>query len=217
MANPVPGYGITTPFGRRGHWAAGYHTGDDYAAPRGTSVVATRFGKVIHVGWGGWSRAYGAHIILDNGSGIHHMYAHLSRTYVRKGQVVQAGQLIGRVGSTGNSTGPHLHYEERHKDYGYYDHRKPKYNRLGTGAPTYLKKLKFGQKNSASVKNLQRALNVHPALSGKRLSISGYYGTRTDYWVRLCQKRHGYGNDPARESFVGKRQAKHLKLPKIRD
>lgn len=217
MTNPVPGYKITTPFGRRGSWAAGYHTGDDYGAPYGSKVVATRFGKVIHVGWGGWGIAYGAHIIIDNGSGIHHMYAHLSRTYVRKGQVVQAGTKIGLIGVTGNSSGPHLHYEERHSNYGYMDHRKPVFNKLGTGAATYLSKLKYGQRDSASVKNLQRALNVHAGLSGKRLPISGHYGPATDFRVRQCQKIHGYGNDPVKESFVGERQARHLKLPKIRD
>jgi peptidoglycan hydrolase-like protein with peptidoglycan-binding domain len=85
-----------------------------------------------------------------------------------------------------------------------------------TGAPTYLGKLKFGQRDSDSVRNLQRALNVHKMAGGHNLPVTGYYGPQTDQEVRLCQKLHDLGHDPARGSNVGPKQAKHLGLPDVR-
>ena len=126
--NPVPGYSITTPFGKPGSWAAGYHTGDDYAAPTGTKVVATRGGVVKSSGWSGWGSAYGLHVVIET-NGVRHGYAHLSASKVSAGQTVAQGQQIGNVGSTGNSTGPHLHYEERVSPFGYSNHRNPEFNK----------------------------------------------------------------------------------------
>ena len=85
------------------------HKGLDFTAPTGTNVYATGDGvilKVLRARWG-----YGTHIIIDHGYGYKSLYAHLSRTSVRRGEKVTRGQLIGLVGSTGKSTGPHLHYE----------------------------------------------------------------------------------------------------------
>lgn len=217
MASPCPGYKRTTPFGKPGPWGAGYHTGDDYAAPLGARVNATEAGVVKHVGWGGSGLAYGAHIVIQHEGKIRSLYAHLSRTRVKVGQKVEAGDYIGNVGSTGNSTGPHLHYEERVSPYGYKNHRKPQFNRKRITPPTYLSKLHYGQKNSNSVKNLQRALNSHrPPLPGAKLPISGNYGPATDAKVRRCQKLRFGQSDPVGKSFVGPRQADHLRLPKVR-
>ena len=126
--SPCPGHPITTPFGVKGNWAAGYHTGDDYAAPKGTRVEATRGGRVVAAGWNIWGEAYGKQVIVET-NGIRHLYAHLSRIRVRRGQRVDRGEKLGEVGETGNATGPHLHYEERHSPYSYWDHRKPRFNR----------------------------------------------------------------------------------------
>lgn len=126
--NPVPGYSITTPFGKPGGWAAGYHTGDDYAAPSGTKVVATRGGVVKSAGWSAWGSAYGLHVVIET-NGVRHGYAHLSAAKVSVGQSVARGQQVGNVGSTGNSTGPHLHYEERVSPFGYSNHRNPEFNK----------------------------------------------------------------------------------------
>jgi murein DD-endopeptidase MepM/ murein hydrolase activator NlpD len=131
MANPIPPFRITTPFGKRGGWAAGYHTGDDYSTNRrnGIKVLAAKGGWVVSVG-NAWGSSYGKHIVLINKkTGIRHGYCHLSSIAVRPGQHVKKGQLIGRSGNTGNSTGPHLHYEERRSPYGYWNHRKPEFNR----------------------------------------------------------------------------------------
>ena len=87
-----------------GHW----HSGIDLAAPTGTPVVATAAG-IAHVI--GSATGFGLHVVIDHGGGLQSLYAHLSAVDVVDGQVVSGGQLIGAVGSTGNSTGSHLHFE----------------------------------------------------------------------------------------------------------
>ncbi|MCO4769072.1 MAG: M23 family metallopeptidase [Deltaproteobacteria bacterium] len=84
------------------------HAGIDIAAPRGTPVVAPSDGHVV---FAGYHTAYGNLVIIDHGYGLSSKYAHLSRLHVRVGQRIAAGNLLGRVGSTGRSTGPHLHFE----------------------------------------------------------------------------------------------------------
>ncbi|MFN2615224.1 MAG: murein hydrolase activator EnvC [Actinomycetota bacterium] len=109
---PVSGP-ITSPFGWRIHPVYHYrsfHTGIDIGAPMGTTVHAARAGTVVYVGYQG---AYGNIVIVDHGSGIATVYAHLSRFYVRTGQYVRTMSAIAAVGSTGWSTGPHLHFEVR--------------------------------------------------------------------------------------------------------
>jgi len=86
-----------------------FHAGLDFSAPRGAEVYATADGKVVDIVSEIWG--YGRHIIIDHGFGYQTLYAHLSKFDVKKGQKVTRGQLIGRVGSTGKSTAPHLHYE----------------------------------------------------------------------------------------------------------
>lgn len=115
MVNPVPGKKITTPYGKPGKmWKCGYHVGADFAAPTGTPVVACMDGKVLEakegVSWGG---SYGKAIVIDHGGGYKAVYGHLSKIEVKAGDKVSEGQQIGLVGSTGNSSGPHLHLEVR--------------------------------------------------------------------------------------------------------
>ena len=123
---PVPGKPVTTPFGKPGSWSAGYHTGDDYACPTGTSVRATVSGTVKDVNWGA---DYGTHIVIESPDKVRQLYAHLSRKLVTVGQNVKAGAEIAKSGNTGRSTGPHLHYEERVAPYNYRNHRKPQLNK----------------------------------------------------------------------------------------
>ncbi len=107
------GGNLTSRFGYRRHplfRRVMFHTGVDIAAPRGTPVPAAAGGRVIFAGWYG---GYGKLVILDHGGGTSSLYGHLSTISVSVGQAVTAGQVIGRVGSTGYSTGPHLHYEVR--------------------------------------------------------------------------------------------------------
>ncbi|MET9436348.1 transglycosylase family protein [Streptomyces sp. NPDC006551] len=91
-------------------WSSGYHTGVDFPVPTGTSVKAVAGGTVVSAGWGG---AYGYEIVVRHDDGRYSQYAHLSALHVREGQRVNGGQRIARSGSTGNSSGPHLHFEVR--------------------------------------------------------------------------------------------------------
>ncbi|MER7108676.1 transglycosylase family protein [Streptomyces sp. NPDC000229] len=91
-------------------WSSGYHTGVDFPVPTGTSVKAVASGRVVSAGWGG---AYGYQVVIRHEDGNYSQYAHLSALTVREGQRVTGGQRIARSGSTGNSTGPHLHFEVR--------------------------------------------------------------------------------------------------------
>jgi murein DD-endopeptidase MepM/ murein hydrolase activator NlpD len=115
MVNPVPNYKITTPYKREGKlWRLGYHTGIDYKAPSGTNVVAAQAGRILEVSQRvSWGESYGTAIIVLHRDMTRAIYAHLSKTLVVKGQSVEMGERIGKVGSTGNSTGAHLHFEVR--------------------------------------------------------------------------------------------------------
>jgi murein DD-endopeptidase MepM/ murein hydrolase activator NlpD len=86
------------------------HTGLDFRAATGDPVRVTANGKVVSSGWMG---GYGRMVEVDHGNGLSTRYGHLSEIHVRVGDVVKIGQVVGAVGSTGRSTGPHLHYETR--------------------------------------------------------------------------------------------------------
>jgi murein DD-endopeptidase MepM/ murein hydrolase activator NlpD len=111
---PTPGYTtITEAFGWRIHpilKVRSFHTGVDIGAPYGARIVAADGGAVIYAGWLG---AYGNAIIIDHGGGMSTLYGHQSQLLVGVGDVVFKGQQIGKAGSTGLSTGPHLHFEIR--------------------------------------------------------------------------------------------------------
>ncbi|MGW7192676.1 M23 family metallopeptidase, partial [Streptomyces sp. NPDC054838] len=91
-------------------WSSGYHTGVDFPVPTGTSIKAVGPGTVLSAGWAG---AYGYQVVIRHADGRYSQYAHLSALGVKAGQQVSGGQRIGRSGSTGNTTGPHLHFEMR--------------------------------------------------------------------------------------------------------
>ncbi|MEU3660535.1 transglycosylase family protein [Streptomyces sp. NPDC032940] len=100
-----------TPYHQAGSsWSKGYHTGVDFPVPTGTSVKSVAAGRVVSAGWGG---SYGYQVVVRHSDGRYSQYAHLSAISVKDGQSVGAGQRIGRSGSTGNVTGPHLHFEVR--------------------------------------------------------------------------------------------------------
>lgn len=111
LAVPAP---ISSVFGWRSHPIFGeyrFHSGTDIAAEQGTPIVATLSGKASIADFLG---GYGLTVVLDHADGQHQtLYGHMSEIFVKPGQMVRQGEVIGRVGSTGNSTGPHLHFEVR--------------------------------------------------------------------------------------------------------
>jgi len=110
LMTPAP---ITSRFGWRIHPLSGtrrFHSGIDIGAPSGTPVVAIGTGTVISAGWKG---GYGKVVIIQHNDVQQTLYGHLSQISVQSGQVIEQGTVLGLVGSTGNSTGPHLHFETR--------------------------------------------------------------------------------------------------------
>jgi murein DD-endopeptidase MepM/ murein hydrolase activator NlpD len=90
-------------------WSKGYHTGVDFAVPTGTPILAVADGKIENANWG---KAYGNQVVqkVEGGWVI---YAHLNKVRIKPGAMVKAGELVGESGNTGNSSGPHLHFEMR--------------------------------------------------------------------------------------------------------
>lgn len=113
IANPAPGQSVTSGFGVRRDPLIGrpaFHAGIDFRASVGVPVRASGAGTVVKAGWNG---GYGRMVEIDHGSGLTTRYAHLSRIEVAEGDTVAAGAVVGLSGSSGRSTGPHLHYEVR--------------------------------------------------------------------------------------------------------
>jgi hypothetical protein len=195
VGHPIPGFLVTTPYGKRGtSWSCdkidgeGIHTGDDYSThhEEGFTVQATASGRVVLVsqGGGGWGKAYGKHVVIETGE-LRHGYCHLSKIFVSVDQDVVAGERIAESGNTGNTKGPHLHYEERVSPFRFCVGRvKPTLNRgprPGTSikvGKVLLSHLQFGRTGSKSVKRLQDVLNGI-ALSGTVLAVTGDYDEAT--------------------------------------
>lgn len=113
MSLPVSGARISSPYGYRIHPISGVkklHTGTDFAVSTGTNVHAADSGSVIVAEW--WS-GYGNCVIIDHGNNTWTLYGHLSKINVSKGDNVKRGEIVAESGNTGNSTGPHLHFEVR--------------------------------------------------------------------------------------------------------
>ncbi len=113
MIWPVTGYWITSYYGMRYHPVLGYdrfHSGIDYAADYNVPIKAAESGKVLSAGVNG---GYGNCVIIDHGGGVSTLYGHANKLLVKSGDIVVKGQQIALVGSTGMSTGPHLHFEVR--------------------------------------------------------------------------------------------------------
>lgn len=111
---------VTSKYGLRTHPISGKkntpHEGTDIASKKGTAIPSNVSGKVIASGSAkanGYASSYGNIVVIEDSNGFHHYYAHLDKAVAKKGTMIKAGQLAGNVGSTGNSTGAHLHYEVR--------------------------------------------------------------------------------------------------------
>jgi hypothetical protein len=111
LATPSP---VTSNFGWRTHPITGnrrFHAGMDFGAPTGTPILAVAPGRVVVANWHG---GYGKAVIIEHSNGqLQTLYGHMSEIFVQEGQIIPQGMVIGHVGSTGNSTGPHLHFETK--------------------------------------------------------------------------------------------------------
>lgn len=111
MGLPIVNGKITTPYKKLGKmWSKGYHTGVDFAVPTGTQIVAVQDGEIVNASWG---KAYGTQVVQKISAKEFVIYAHLSKAEVKPGDKVKKGDKIGLSGNTGNSSGPHLHFELR--------------------------------------------------------------------------------------------------------
>ncbi|MFH9891271.1 M23 family metallopeptidase [Streptomyces luteogriseus] len=113
--DPVKKYSLSASFAQNGGMWAHKHSGQDFAVPTGTQVVAAHGGTVVKAGGNGAGDgpAYGNAVVIKHGNGTYSQYAHLSKVTVHIGQIVKTGQEIAKSGNTGNSSGPHLHFEIR--------------------------------------------------------------------------------------------------------
>ena len=109
LIKPITGT-ISSRFGASSSIRSGAHTGLDIASSAGSPIKAARSGTVSFAGWKG---SYGNLLVISHGNGVQTYYGHCSKLYVSSGQSVSQGQTVAAVGSTGNSTGPHLHFEIR--------------------------------------------------------------------------------------------------------
>lgn len=197
MSYPVSNVHINCGYGVRGPWAAGYHPGIDYDAQIGTRIYATKGGKVQFVGtYNGYGQDYGHHIIVKSFHKyrwVTHLYAHMSRSYVMPGQSVKVGQVLGLSGNTGRTSGPHLHYEERHFPYGYYNHHRPElpqWSPAPAPAPAIsLSKLKPGKRNRNVLRLKLRMNKYFP----KRTPLKGWkFGKELQERYAEYQRNLGY-------------------------
>jgi murein DD-endopeptidase MepM/ murein hydrolase activator NlpD len=113
--SPVKGYKLSARYAQAGNMWSAKHSGQDFAVKSGTAVVAAHGGTVVKAGGNGAGDgpAYGNAVVIKHGNGTFSQYAHLSKVSVKAGQVVTTGQRIAFSGNTGNSSGPHLHFEIR--------------------------------------------------------------------------------------------------------
>jgi murein DD-endopeptidase MepM/ murein hydrolase activator NlpD len=125
MPAPVGKHPISTIYGKKGKmWSLGRHTGVDYACPTGTKVLSTCKGVVKRAGV---DKSYGNYVMIDTGE-RHVYFCHLSKISCKVNQPIKVGDALGLSGNTGNSSGPHLHYEERVKPFNFGSDKAPIYN-----------------------------------------------------------------------------------------
>ncbi len=233
MVSPVPGRAINPGYRVAGtKWrTCGFHTGQDYAAPLGTKVVAARGGTVVHVNYGS---SLGNHqFAIRPGDGTEDVYCH-TRTRPANGTKVTAGQAVAEIGVEGNTTGPHLHFE-RHKSYGWacslFDDPMKSHNAAGTitggggagwafpaGKQVFEKFLVWHghEQNSDgisdSIKAWQEMLNHHSLQGGVDLPITGRWFEMTAAETQKCQTQHVPPADtPLSGVYVGPKQFEHIR------
>lgn len=167
----------------------GKHGGIDLAAPTGTPVYATQDGTIVSAKYGGWDKSYGRMVAIYHGHGTYTNHAHLSKIKVKVGQKVKAGTLIGLCGSSGNSSGPHLHYEihlgkkwNRIDPKPYLDDVLVRTKMLYHAEKTYTTQMKMNVREKASSKSKK----VGTLEKGKKVHAIAVHKTKNGtYWLKF--------------------------------
>jgi murein DD-endopeptidase MepM/ murein hydrolase activator NlpD len=179
LAPIITGGSVTTAYSVKGlTWSAGYHTGEDWNAPDdyGKPAYSAVEGKVVFAGTsGGWGSAYGKHVIVQDATGERTAHCHLSSVTVGLGKNVVAGQNLGLVGNTGNTTGAHVHVERRRRPFTYGSDEKPARD-LPRPADKVIKTVELVEGSFCdSVYWLVYALNKVRLEGGRNLRLSGRF------------------------------------------
>lgn len=177
-------------------------TGQDYACEVGTKVVAPAKSVIVAAGWGPWGTYYGYQVVGEttlDGVKIQWSTCHMSHISVHAGVTVAEGQQIGLSGNTGNTTGPHVHYEERTTPFRYANQdikprlasqtNTPKDDPKWGHGDVYVRMLHNGAKDSDSVRRLQQRLIDHVRVPAKGLKVTGNWDDHTHNAVRYWQKQ----------------------------
>ena len=188
------GYQVTSKWGNRTDPITGQkadHNGVDFAMPTGTKLSSNVQGTVVYSGWGKSGTGYGNYgnvVAIKDFSGKTHLFAHLDSVNVKVGQKVNAGDLLGATGSTGRSTGPHLHYEVRSGGYGTDIDPSP-YLKGGFSGST------LSSSPSGSIKKGAKGESVRELQSLLGIKADGIFGPQTEKAVRSYQSRKGLSVD----------------------
>lgn len=167
------------------------HRGIDLAAPTGTPVYATADGRVVAASRGAWHWSYGNMVAIYHGGGVYTNHAHLSKIKVRIGQKVKAGRLIGLCGSTGRSTGPHLHFEIHLGKWNRVD-PKPYLDDLATRSKSYYhaeKTYETQEKMNVREKASSKSHKVGTLDKGKKVHVIAVHKTKNGtYWLKFIYR-----------------------------
>lgn len=206
MATNIPLTGdfrVTCEFKRKGNWAAGWHTGIDLVGNE--KIHSSCNGTVTRTGW---DNSYGNFIVVkNNADGRYHWFCHLAKIGVSKGQSVSRTSVIGIMGSTGNSTGKHLHFEIRNKSNKYADNSNPAdYMGIPNKVGSYdSNNYKINNSNSDELKTLAKNTNLRNKPTTQGSSATLYVKNTTLYVLEpACAKADGYTWDKVKIRTNGK-------------
>lgn len=212
MATNIPLTGefrVTCVYKKKGNWACGWHTGIDLVCDN-TDIYSSCDGTVYKTGW---DNSYGNYVVVKNSSdGKYHWFCHLSKIKTSKGKKVKRTSVIGIMGSTGNSTGRHLHFEIRNKSNKYADNSNPATymeipNKVGTyNTKNYQIKTETSKEDndSSELKTLARNTNLRNKPTTKGSTATLYLKNTTLYILdKSVAKADGYTWDKVRIRVTG--------------
>lgn len=209
MATNIPLTGIfkvTCEYKRKGNWAAGWHTGIDLVSDN-TNIYSSCDGTVYKTGW---DNSYGNYIVVKNSDGKYHWFCHLSKINVSKGNKVTRTSVIGIMGSTGNSTGRHLHFEIRNTSNKYGDTSNPADymgipNKVGNyNSSNYQIGNTSSSTNTKELKTLARDTNLRSAPTTSASKVLYLKNTTLYVLEKSVAKADGYTWDKVQIRVNGK-------------